>query len=736
MKPINKLIFLITAAAFLWFTVPACSTGLSPAPKFTAIDSNGDPWVGAQLFTYETGTVTPKTTWTDATKVTPNTNPVVLDSYGQADVWLDSSGGAYRLKLLDPDGPTVWTVDGVHDAASSFTAGMGIMTNPIKTDKFVVKDVTAGTMKSLDLEDLLGNVYYPNPSAADQGATGNSDTIKYAVDTIGSDQATIVLRHNSGAATTTYTLATDETIPPNITLKFEHGAVIDGVAGGGVETLAINGPFDPGLYQVLGSNLSVSFGSGSVVGVLPEWWGAKADNLDASATLNGTALTAASSACSSGHGSPGYDLELVLASGVYKVTSSAGNYAVIINSNMRGQSAQGSVIRQIGLGHTLLLDGQNNAAEGMEFKSFSVYGNVAGSGTGITTALNGVTTTTYARFIGVKSHNNGGNGLTHVAAWGTSYIDCKFNDNLGLGVYVSGVNSNGINFLMCEARRNGGIVDDNSADYTKGGILIQGANLVNWIGGIIEGNSAWNVLIGDPDNSVRPLGVNISHAFLENAPRATSASVTGGLIKAFNKWDSLSVTNCILSYGAPSGRIGYGLYIVGDANNEQTQFHEFNNHYVIGNPAGTAYKRNISGIYSGKEQVQDRISTIAILNAIDAAHIKVTMTSNWNGDAHAEQDNIGKDSVLTGVWKLSASGAALTLDTTGITNNVKAITTANIMTNESGTALTILPQVSGTTIVLSFYNAAAAGSAVDLTTLVDTGAIYVWLSYKTDFYEL
>lgn len=88
---------------------------LTPAPKFTALDSNGDPRVGAQLYTYEAGTVTLKTSWVDSGETIPNPNPIILDSYGQADVWLGD--GAYRLQLLDPDGNMIWDVDDIRSLA-------------------------------------------------------------------------------------------------------------------------------------------------------------------------------------------------------------------------------------------------------------------------------------------------------------------------------------------------------------------------------------------------------------------------------------------------------------------------------------------------------------------------------------------------------------------------------------------------------------------------------------------
>jgi len=85
-------------------------------PRFTAHDALGIPLTGAKLYTYITGTTTPKTTWTDYTKATPNTNPIILDSNGEADVWLD---GVYRLKLLDADDVVLWTKDNMGSESSA-----------------------------------------------------------------------------------------------------------------------------------------------------------------------------------------------------------------------------------------------------------------------------------------------------------------------------------------------------------------------------------------------------------------------------------------------------------------------------------------------------------------------------------------------------------------------------------------------------------------------------------------
>ena len=73
---------------------------------------------------------------------------------------------------------------------------------------------------------LMGNAYRPEYLETDQGATGNGKTAKAYIDTIGSDNATLFFRHNSGSATTTYQLSTDETIPSNVNVVIEKGAIL------------------------------------------------------------------------------------------------------------------------------------------------------------------------------------------------------------------------------------------------------------------------------------------------------------------------------------------------------------------------------------------------------------------------------------------------------------------------------------------------------------------------------
>lgn len=101
---------------------------ISPTPKFRAFDSNGDPLSGGKLYTYEAGTTTPKTTFTDANEGTPNANPIILDSDGYADLWLGA--GSYKFVLDDANDVTIYTVDNIEgDAATVTTYTISTTTN-------------------------------------------------------------------------------------------------------------------------------------------------------------------------------------------------------------------------------------------------------------------------------------------------------------------------------------------------------------------------------------------------------------------------------------------------------------------------------------------------------------------------------------------------------------------------------------------------------------------------------
>lgn len=85
---------------------------LAPAPKAQFFDATGAPLVGGKVFTYAAGTTTPLATFTDATALTPNTNPVILDSRGECNLWF-STATSYKVVLKNANDVTQWTVDNI-----------------------------------------------------------------------------------------------------------------------------------------------------------------------------------------------------------------------------------------------------------------------------------------------------------------------------------------------------------------------------------------------------------------------------------------------------------------------------------------------------------------------------------------------------------------------------------------------------------------------------------------------
>jgi hypothetical protein len=91
---------------------------ITPLPKWQIIDGNGDPIVGAKVYTYAAGTTTPQATYTDATGAIQNANPVIADADGFVEIWIDRSL-AYKYVVTDPNDVTIYTVDGINESAGS-----------------------------------------------------------------------------------------------------------------------------------------------------------------------------------------------------------------------------------------------------------------------------------------------------------------------------------------------------------------------------------------------------------------------------------------------------------------------------------------------------------------------------------------------------------------------------------------------------------------------------------------
>ncbi len=82
---------------------------VTPTPKAQFFYADGTPLVGGKVYTYSAGTTTPQVSYTDYSGLTPNENPVILDSRGEANIWLGEL--SYKFRLTDENDVEIWTVD-------------------------------------------------------------------------------------------------------------------------------------------------------------------------------------------------------------------------------------------------------------------------------------------------------------------------------------------------------------------------------------------------------------------------------------------------------------------------------------------------------------------------------------------------------------------------------------------------------------------------------------------------
>ena len=428
-----------------------------------------------------------------------------------------------------------------------------------------------------DIASYGGSIYrkwYVSPDAAitDHGDDTETGSLAWVLDQVGATAATVELPGNKA-----YVISTTLVVAANIHLIFQNGAVL--TDDGSNADLTINGTFDAGLYQIFdwgnGSG-SILFGNGTVEGIRPEWYGGLGDD-----STNCTAAFVQANV-SAAYGVTAYEEKqnILLSAGVYRVTAGAGSYAVTVNCPIVGEGPDVSVIKNVGLGSALKIEGVTGEIYYSRWRDFSVIGNASsenGIVLNVTAAL--LKAVGYSAFTNVDSHEHGGHGLIHDGSWGTRYIDCKFYRNGGLGVYLPGTGAysqhNNIIFLNCDSRWNGG-TGNASADFAKGGVRISGASTgVYWIGGVVESNNAWGFIVGE-DATYAASKVMIENVYGEGHPDATFTSATGGFFYLSAKYFDVSVTGCEIVYGATAGKTGYAFYIE-DVPECSPGFREYNN---------------------------------------------------------------------------------------------------------------------------------------------------------------
>lgn len=113
----------VLLSALILLALPAFGqvpVNVGPEPQTQFLSTTGAPLSGGIVCTYAAGTSTPQATYTDSTGSVQNTNPIVLNSAGRANIWWQAP--AYKVVLAA--GGTCASPSGLQWSVDNFSIGV------------------------------------------------------------------------------------------------------------------------------------------------------------------------------------------------------------------------------------------------------------------------------------------------------------------------------------------------------------------------------------------------------------------------------------------------------------------------------------------------------------------------------------------------------------------------------------------------------------------------------------
>jgi len=151
---------------------------LSPVGNGVAFFNNvGIPLSGGQINTYQAGSTTPLTTYTDSTGTVANSNPIVLGTSGRPpnEIWLNN-GYSYKFVLSDASSNVIATYDNLYGIPSSTSSSSTLPSGSIILWSGSIGSIPSGyylcngSNGTPNLQDTFivgaGNSYSVNATAA------------------------------------------------------------------------------------------------------------------------------------------------------------------------------------------------------------------------------------------------------------------------------------------------------------------------------------------------------------------------------------------------------------------------------------------------------------------------------------------------------------------------------------------------------------------------------------------
>src|SRR5574337_258670 len=439
------------------------TTQLSPLAVQRFVDNNGNALAGGQLYTYQAGTSTLQPTYTDSTGLTANTNPIVLNARGEANIWV-TSGQAYKFALYDSLNNLIWTVDNIIDASAALAANLASTTNATLGSALVGWFKSLANFVGRTLSAKLADQY----SVCDYGAVGDGATNNATF--LANCPATDLL-----VPPGTYLVNSNITIAAN--LRFAAGAVLKPASGVNITLTGqlINPPTTQIFDQTAGGLIYLPVPTNCVY---PQWWGAKGDNVHDDTA----AFQAAITACSLNSATN----TIRVPTGTYKITSTLtasasntsflGEYKWGVSSTLMGSTS--------GMGAVLLLNSPGGGNYEAVFHGLQIQ------------CLPGLASPPH--------------GLVMKDASEVFISDCVFGPNLFDGIQFNGTDIMYVSDVVCSSCVNG-------MHFTVNGTSAFTANSSVWLERINIWNSSGVAMLIDSHYTY----LVMRNAWIERAPYAT-----------------------------------------------------------------------------------------------------------------------------------------------------------------------------------------------------------------------
>lgn len=200
---------------------------LATPPYLEFMDSNGAPLSGGKVYTYSAGTVTPKATYTDSTESTPNANPVILDSAGRANIWIN---GAYKFVVKDSSDVTIRTVDNITAFNTSSSSIDAILPSQAgNSGKFLTTNGTSsswGADFASSADIISGTANKMVPAANFKSGLRGLESMTWLGDFTASSSASINITSKITSEFDEYIIKLIDVVPAtdNVTLLFRTSA--------------------------------------------------------------------------------------------------------------------------------------------------------------------------------------------------------------------------------------------------------------------------------------------------------------------------------------------------------------------------------------------------------------------------------------------------------------------------------------------------------------------------------